>query len=605
MIILGIGDSHESHACVLRDGHLVAAIAEERLSRLKSDMGYPRLAIEAALAIAGVSPAEIDVVAYAGTAGNAYLRLYKRSALFSVADWVRQNHAYFRPKLLDGAPLTAADDFEANRHLRDDLEDDFYWPFVERAKGRPPGQWTDIFRQVRVEAVGRHLGVPADKVRFFRHEDCHQAYGWYSHPRRPERALVFTIEGGGDDSSATVWIQEGGDRREVWRSNDVSLGRLYRNMTLLLGMTPGQHEYKVMGLAPYGNAHVGSASLALFRRVDEVAGTAIRRRPDFPDLYFSLRDALEGQRFDGIAWGLQTYLEETLCAWVSNTIDAYGIRDVVLSGGVAQNIKACKAVAEQTAVASVWSGPVAGDGSLGIGAAFLAHERAAGTPPVGLTTAYLGSEYGIDAARAAVAAASLGEAFTVVEAPDTERVAGWLAAGAVGARFSGRMEFGQRALGNRSILADPRDPETVERINRKVKFRDFWMPFTPSMLAGDCDRYLLNPKSAPSPYMTMAFESTAAARRDLPAALHPADKTVRPQMLRREDNRGYHDLIAAFRRRTGVGAILNTSFNLHGEAIVESPDDAVSAFGRSDIDILLFDGFAVARGGVERFEGAV
>ncbi|MCF8482206.1 MAG: hypothetical protein K9H25_17415 [Rhodospirillum sp.] len=602
MIILGIGDSHESHACVLRDGHLVAAIAEERLSRLKADMGYPRRAIEAALAIAGVTPEEVDLVAYAGLGGNAYLRLYKRSALFSVADWVRQNHEYFRPKLLGGARLTAIDDFNANRHLRTDMEEDFYWPFVDRAGDRRSVEWPEIFRQVRIEAVGRHLGIPAGKVHFFRHEDCHQAYGWYSHPQRPKRALVFTVEGGGDDSSATLWIQDGTTRREVWRTNDCSLGRLYRNMTLLLGMKPGQHEYKVMGLAPYGNAHGGGHALDLFRRVDAVCGTTIRRRPDFPDLYFSLRDALEGQRFDGIAWGLQTYLEEILSTWVSNAIQIHGISDVILSGGVAQNIKACKAVAERTQATSVWSGPVAGDGSLGIGAAFLAHEDATGVPPIGLTTAYLGSAHDMAVVKAAMAARPVEDDITIIENPPVDRVAGWLAAGAIGARFAGRMEFGQRALGNRSILADPRVPETIERINNKVKFRDFWMPFTPSILAEEEDRYLINPENTPSPFMTRAFDSTEAARRALPAALHPADKTVRPQILRRTDNPAYHDLISAFQRRTGVGALLNTSFNLHGEAIVESPEDALSAFGRSDIDILLFEGLAIARKGVARFE---
>ncbi len=595
MIVLGIADSHESHACVLRDGVLLAAVAEERLSRLKADMGYPRLAIDRALAIAGVAPSEIDLVAFAGRDGNAFMRLYKRSALFSVGDWVAQNREYFRPRMFEGKALTPLDDFRQRRHLRPDVEDDPYYPFVPLAEKADPKDWPALFRRVRTEAAVRQLGIPAERVRFYRHEDCHQIYGVHSAPWRPERALIVTAEGGGDDSSATLSLLENGTPREIWKSNQASLGRLYRNVTLILGMKPSQHEYKVMGLAPHGSDYVGRRSLELFRRVDKVEGHALVRQPDLPDLYFSLRDALEGERFDGIAWGLQTYVEETLCAWIDNACAEFGVGDVLFSGGVAQNIKACKAILDGTRAERLWSGPVAGDGSLGIGAAWLAHVEATGTPPAGLSSVYLGSAHDAAAVRQAAEKEGVAALGTVVERPTPEQAAAWLAAGKVVARFSGRMEFGQRALGNRSILADPRGIATVERINAKIKHRDFWMPFTPSMLDADCPRYLVNPKGIDSPFMTMAFDTTAAAHADLPAALHPADKTARPQMLKRDANPGYYDLIAAFKAKTGVGAVLNTSFNLHGEAIVDSPTDAIDTFRRSELDVLLFDDLAVVR----------
>ena len=157
------------------------------------------------------------------------------------------------------------------------------------------------------------------------------------------------------------------------------------------------------------------------------------------------------------------------------------------------------------------------------------------------------------------------------------------------------MEFGQRALGNRSILADPRKPEIIEWINQKVKYRDFWMPFTPSMMIEEADRLLDNPKDVYSPYMTLAFDLKPEFRTAIPAAQHPADKSVRPQMLRHSDNPGYYDLLKEFKALTGLGVLLNTSFNLHGEAIVESPDDAIDTFKRSEIDILLFDHVALSR----------
>ena len=160
------------------------------------------------------------------------------------------------------------------------------------------------------------------------------------------------------------------------------------------------------------------------------------------------------------------------------------------------------------------------------------------------------------------------------------------------------MEFGQRALGNRSILADPRDPNTVRRINDAIKYRDFWMPFTPSMLDTHAERYLVNPKGLTAQFMTTAFESTAAAQRDLPAALHPADLTARPQVVTREDNSGYYAIIEEFERMTGVGSVLNTSFNLHGDPIVLGPDAALRTLRESELDgVLLEDSLVLRRFG--------
>ena len=184
--------------------------------------------------------------------------------------------------------------------------------------------------------------------------------------------LVFTIEGGGDDSSATLSIANKGKIEEKYKTNKASLGRLYRYITLLLGMKPTQHEYKVMGLAPYGNKYHGEKSLKHFRKYDKILKDKIINQNIFKDVYYSSKKALEGERFDGIAWGLQTYIEEMLLQWVENNIKKYKIRDVVLSGGVAQNIKAMQALIKSKNINSVWAGPISGDGSLAIGAAWAA-----------------------------------------------------------------------------------------------------------------------------------------------------------------------------------------------------------------------------------------
>lgn len=597
MIVLGISDSHEAHACIVRDGRLVGAIAEERLSRLKADMGYPRRSIDAVLRITGVTPDQIDLVAFAGQKGTPLQRLYKMNALFKAKDWIRQCEHFWKPVLLEGRPLTAWDDFALFKDIRgEDMAADPYFGFLDRARDADPASYADLFRQIRLETVEAHLGIAASKVRFYRHEDCHKAYGLLSAPQRPDKALVLTVEGGGDDSSATLSTAEGTAITEHWSSNAVNLGRLYRYVTLILGMLPSQHEYKLMGLAPYGTEYHGRRTKAFLDTLSRVEGSTIVNAGVVKDLYYSIRDALEGERFDGIAWGLQTHLEEILQAWVQNAIEETGLTDVVLSGGVGQNIKAVKHLIDTTALTSIWSGPICGDGSLGVGAAWMASVEAAPDVPIqGYDTIYLGTAYEPDAVHNAMRRHELAASFTVIADPTAARVAEWLDQGLVCARYSGRMEFGQRALGNRSILADPRRWASVEQINTKIKYRDFWMPFTPSMTIEQADEMIVNPKGVYSPYMTMAFDLKPQFRSAIPAAMHPADKTVRPQMLRREDNPAYYDLISAFGERTGLCCVLNTSFNLHGDAIVESPDDAVQTFLKSELDVLLFDDVAVAR----------
>lgn len=598
MIILGISEGHEAHACLLKDGVLLGCIAEERLSRIKTDSRYPRRAIDAVLRLSGVAPEEIDAVAFAAKSDWLWQTLYNKHATFSVQDWVDECDFYWKPVLLEGkevSPFTIFDRFR--HHGGPGLEEEPYYPFLEQARAVPAEEWGRLGDKIRRKTVKAHLGIGSDKLHFFRHEDCHKAYGFYSSPHPRARSFLATLEGGGDDSSATGSIIEAdGSFHELWRSNTVQAGRLYAYVTLILGMKPGQHEYKVMGLAPYGTEYHGRRSLEFFRKINRVAGCTIENDRGVPDLYYSVREALRCERFDGIAWGLQTWLEELTCTWIANNCRAHDLDSVVMSGGVAQNIKVLKAVSELPEVRRVWAGPVSGDGSIGVGAAWLAHRKLAPLLPIeGMKSAYLGTEHEPRAVREAVEQAKLRAKYRLIECPRPEQVAEWLEGGLTCARFSGRMEFGQRALGNRSILADPRRPESIDRINQKIKYRDFWMPFTPSMTIGEAERMVHNPKGLYSPYMTMAFDLKPDFRSSIPAATHPGDKTVRPQMLKRDDNPGYYDLMAAFGRRTGLECLLNTSFNLHGEAIVESPADAISTFERSEIDVLLFDEVAIAR----------
>ena len=182
LIVLGISDSHEAHACILKDGVLVAAMAEERLSRLKSDTGYPRRAIDSVMEIAGVTADDIDVVAMAGLSGNMFKSIYKLNALFEVKHWVDQCHKIWKPVLIEGKPFSHFEDFDLWRDLPDDIENDAYYPLVDLLKNTPADEWFQTGQDFRRKVICDHLGIATDKVKFFRHEDCHKAYGFYSSP---------------------------------------------------------------------------------------------------------------------------------------------------------------------------------------------------------------------------------------------------------------------------------------------------------------------------------------------------------------------------------------------------------------------------------------
>jgi carbamoyltransferase len=597
MVILGISESHDAHACLLVDGVLAAAVAEERLSRLKSDSCYPKRAIDEVLRIASISANEIDAVAFASKSDFAWQIMINKHAKFSVQDWIHECYSYWKPLLIDGVSKSIFDAYdEFSAYENQDAIMKHYKHFAEQARKVPQSEWGRLGDVARSLTVQEHLGISEDKIFSFRHEDCHKAYGYYTCPYNKEKSLIFTLEGGGDDSSATVSVVDPvGNITEEWSSNFVMAGRVYAYITLLLGMKPGQHEYKVMGLAPYGNNYIGEKSLNIFRSLSQNEDGIIKNNNAFPDLYFSMQKALEGQRFDGIAWGLQEWIEELICDWVKQNIKKYGISKIIFSGGVAQNIKALKAIADISAVDWVWAGPISGDGSLGIGAAFLASKAL--QPAIEIApvhSIYLGAEYDSNKVITAVKNANLHEKFTVIEDFTQDQVARWIADGNIIGRFSGRMEFGQRALGNRSIIADPRDFEVVEKINKKIKYRDFWMPFTPSMTKEFSKQSIVNSKGFSSPFMTMAFDQNPSSPK-LDGVVHPADKTVRPQILKKSDNPNYFSLLEKVEKNIGCACVLNTSFNMHGDPIVEKPEDAIRTFERSELDILLFDKVAVFR----------
>lgn len=596
-LILGIHDGHDCSAALLKGGEIVAACQEERFSGLKGDYGYPRESIHYCLRHAGVTGKDLDGVALSGASLNPVLSYLKRNANFSVSDWIKEQDSFWKPLKFEKRQVNYLDLYRDHPKFRFDK----YYDFEGMLSGYMSAEEMGMFLNSRTKMIVQDLGVDKHKIHVLNHETNHKCYALFASHFRNEPVLVLTSEGVGDKYNATVSVYRDGRIETVANLLENHLGHIYQYVTLILGMKPAQHEYKVMGLAPYSNDYETNKAYNVFKKYLKVEGLEVKWDQRPADLYFTVRDELKECRFDGIAGGVQKFLEERLCDWVRNCVNHTGVRKVVFGGGVAQNIKANKSISELPEVDDLFVPPAAGDTSNSVGACYQlyyammpkTYEAHAYLKP--LKHVYLGPSFTTQESAAVVRAELDDARWQVIENVTNAEIARRLARGEILGCMRGRMEFGLRALGNRSILADPSKSDTIDRINAKIKFRDFWMPFTPSMLAYRAKDYLKNPKHLRSPFMTLAFDSVPDARHAFPAGMHPADKTVRAQILDEEANPRYFDLIREFEKITGHGVILNTSFNLHGLPVVLGPKEAVYTLKNSGLDGLLLEDMLIVR----------
>jgi len=571
------------------NGRLVAAIAEERFTRRKNEHGYPRFAVAACLKLSGVAASELDRIAVATKDLPPAYFAVRRDSDFTIKDFWREQTEYWYPVLYENKKLSYQEVFKDKIKLENFVYDKSFLKDEKDIVG---------MREARRAYIAENLKISSsDRIVFKDHHASHAYYGVLAAPKASGRRLIFTADGFGDGANATIWISDGPGRlKEVFRTDQCHIGRMYRYATLLLGMKPAEHEFKVMGLAPYANPDYCQRAYEVYAETLQVDGLDFKYKVQPHDNFFHFKERLQSERFDAIAYGIQRRTEELLLEWVINGIAQTGIREVIFSGGVAQNIKANKRIWESDCVDSLFVPPGPHDESLSIGAAFMESVESGQLADAknGFTSAYLGIEYDDAEIAKHLKYYQTKSNFLFREAcPDD--VAEILARGEVVGCFQGRMEFGARALGNRSIVADPRHPRVIQLINDQVKLRDFWMPFAPSVLAEREHDYLVNPKKIDARYMTMAFESTEQGKASISAALHPYDKTGRPNVVHATQNPKYHALISAFEKKTGVGALLNTSFNLHGEPVVEKPEDALSTFERSGLSHMFVGGFLVSK----------
>ena len=433
---------------------------------------------------------------------------------------------------------------------------------------------------------------PPIKVKYFDHHTCHCYSPVYFYNLK-DRYLLFSMDGAGDGSFAKIFIHSPYNDTTISNSGfDASLGLLYSEVTRYLGMKPNDHEHKVMGLAAYTNfdpiAYRKLKQLVWLNKVN----LTFKSKLNLNICQQYLVENLKGIRFDHIAAAMQKLLEDYVVKWVETAIEKTNIKKIACSGGVFMNVKLNKLIVESEKVEKVYFMPSAGDESTIFGAHYLAGGR--GSPQ----SMYLGLEYNNKEVKEFLK----NYPYKTCLYDDIEfEIAELLASKKIVARFQGRGEFGARALGHRSILGNPSDIRTYYKINDMIKKRDFWMPFAPTILEERASDYIKNWDKLKdkvlesSRFMTVAFDSTPKAQRHFIAAMHPKDKTLRPQILNYKMDTGYHRLVKHFERRTGIGGVLNTSFNLHGYPLVGTLKQAMFTFENSGLKYMAIENFLISK----------
>ena len=577
MNILGINAYHgNASAAIVCDGRLVAAVEEERFNRVKYAAGFPAQAIRYCLREAGLALKDIHHVA---VPRNPYVRLGTK--LF----YALRMPSFARERLkvvakFKGIPEALAQAFDAD-----------------------PAGLTAKFHRVE-------------------HHQAHLASAFFVSPF--ERAALLSADGLGDFAS-TMWGSGEGSRMKIDGAIAFphSLGLFYSAVTQYLGFLKFGDEYKVMGLAAYGEAE----QLNAFREIVRSNGSGFRLGLDYfthhrtgPEMSWAEADKTPTQgkmfsesmerrlgpkrnpeepleqRHRNLASALQARLEEIYLGMLKKFAERTRLKAVCLAGGVAFNCVANGKIFDATGFEQVYVHPAAGDGGLSVGAAYYVWHQILGKPRTFVMDhAYWGPEYTQEEIRRAVNANGLGKNGCAIEELNEgelmQRTAAIVADGKILGWFQGRAEWGPRALGNRSIVADPRRAEMKEILNQRIKHREIFRPFAPSILAEKTGEWF--EKSRPSPFMTLAYSVRPEKRSKIPAPTH-VDGTGRLQTVTREANARYWSLIKAFERLTGVPVVLNTSFN-DNEPIVCSPAEALDCFQRTKMDALVLGDFLITR----------
>lgn len=576
MLTLGIHDGHTATACLFEDGEVIACISEERLNRIKEWNGFPEESIKKCFKIAGKNYDKVDAIGICslmpqiGT--ESYFKPHRYTRAFS-----------YLVKLFPKKVLQSPGNIKKIQKI---------------------GQIVYKQRHKQIKYKLKEMGFSTVNIFFFEHHALHAATAYFGNWYPTDKTLVITLDGSGDVVCATVNKGENGNIEriaEIFNYN--SICDFYTRITQFLGMKPMSHEFKVMGMAPYATGKERKVILEILRKYFKVSDSNPLLFVNNSRLYKwqfqeEFKKSILGQRFDWISGAIQDLFEEVVIEWIRNAIRVTGIGNLALSGGGFMNVKVNYLISKLPEVESLFVYPSCGDDSNPIGASFLAALKmgfpAEKIKPLGMV--YWGPSYTNEEIEETIKMKLTDSGLKINRYENIhDKVVEKLIEGKIVGLFTGRMEWGARALGNRSIVADPRNPRIIHKINKAIKMRDFWMPFAPAILEEYRNEYLDLREDYKCPFMTIAPDTKPRAWNDIPAGLQPFDKSSRAQILDPENHPSFYDLVSRFEKQTGVGGVLNTSFNLHGDPIVCSPEDAIDTFLNSDLDVLQLEHFLIEK----------
>jgi carbamoyltransferase len=618
MVILGLNILHDATATLLVDGRITASVAEERLTRVKFHCGFPYRSITEVLRLAGVDGNHVDKVVLGFDSNlNNMPRYYTdyvvdRSGKFDTAN---EKDLAFRARMFSD---------QITRRFHGDPTED----------GRQ-------YARSKYKLALAGSGITKASLETRNHHLCHAASAYYEGGR--ESALIITGDGSGDGMSMGVYVGQGGKIREIHRVSDRhSLGKFYSGITKYLGFKRNRHEGKITGLAAYGNpqklmpqlrqmldltpdrrdfrtpladrytpAQLRMANLIHFLRGDYYGSHYSNVQLDYLQETFQHR-YLKGKivgvengigantyHREDIAAAAQGLLEECTVAFVRSFIKETGLKHVVLAGGIFANVKVNQRIAEIEGVESVFIHPNMGDGGTTSGATYLAwadHLEAQGKifEPFTIDNVYYGPGFDDKQIEKAITAFPFQRRHSHKVEEDTAEL---VARKKIVGRFHGRMEYGPRALGNRSILADPTDKTINDWLNDRLARTEF-MPFAPSVLHEAAPTLYKNYTNGeyPSYFMTITFDVVPEWVKRAGAVCH-VDGTARPQVVKQSANPSYYKILKEYEKRTGLPLLVNTSFNMHEEPIVCTPEDALRSLKNNCVDVLSIGSFLVWKEG--------
>ncbi|SHO80606.1 Carbamoyltransferase [hydrothermal vent metagenome] len=561
MKILAIHDGHNASVCLLDNGKIIYASQEERYTNIKNQGGLPVKCLEFIDSTFNLN--SIDKIIFVGNSMN-------------TSDWSRESIL--------------------NSYKNSDSKLNFIKHKIKNNK-----QIYSLY-QSKTNIRNKYPKVYLD-AKTIDHHICHASTAYFGLGNYDDKILVITADGEGDSKSATASIGYKGNLKEIITipAKD-SLGRLYSYITYLYNMIPYEHEYKIMGLAPYCNDKIRIEECKLklrkiinFSDENSLKWTYLGKYSSIQNAGKEIKNIFNSTRFDVMATSIQELVEEIIVEWITRVIKYTGIKKITLAGGIFMNVKANMLISQIEELEDIFIFPSCGDESNIFGAVWNQYFQETKSYPDKLEHFYFGTE--IEFLEEEILEQAKINNWKIQKQDNIEKeIAILLSKGEIVGRVKGNMEFGARSLGNRAILANPSIDGVLKTINEMIKGRDFWMPFAPSLLEEDLKKYFqINSKVLDYDYMIFTANSNPNIRKYAKNALHPYDFTGRPQAVTQNQNSDYYNLLKYYKEITGESLILNTSYNLHGLPMVSNMEQALYVFKNSKLKFLALNNYLLKK----------